>query len=51
MGGAADINTTGAVGISYNLEKDIVKIFRPNYLSLKGFVATIDRDSIDIEAN
>lgn len=50
-GSATDIDTTGAVAISYDNEKRIIKIFRPSYLELKGFVATIDSDSIDIQPN
>ena len=50
-GGATDINTTGAIAISYDNQKRIIRIFRPNYLALKGFVATIDSDTIDIQPN
>jgi prepilin-type N-terminal cleavage/methylation domain-containing protein len=51
MGGTADIDTTGAVAIHYDTKKHTVVIYRPNYLTLQGFVATIDRDSIDIQEN
>jgi hypothetical protein len=49
MGGTADIDTSGAVAIHYNKQRHKVSIYRPNYLSLKDFAATIGTDSIDIK--
>lgn len=47
--GAPGIDESGAVSIKYNIKKDRVEIRRPNYLTLTGYKAVIDRHSIDIK--
>lgn len=41
-------NRLGAVGVMYNRSRQALHIWRPNYLSLSGFRATIERDNITI---
>ena len=43
-----NIDEVGAISIRYNARRGRVIVQRPNYLTLTGFRARIERDSIDI---
>lgn len=44
-----DIDEVGAISIRYNQRRARVIVLRPNYLTLTGFRARIERDSIDLQ--
>lgn len=41
-------NQLGAVGVMYNRSRRVLHIWRPSYLTLTGFRATVERDDITI---